>query len=163
MRSADKAKPATSADSVPASVVQRAVKQGTGPLSPRRNGGWREIEARREKAALKASLADVWDEDFDLDEEILADLDHTAEFFTTEQEEEEEDGEEADSSTVRIEHERLPEAVVGQVRTEDKVPLAHVAGGYSYPEEKAGRTLSHTGLFVVKRNANAGSEKGLKD
>jgi hypothetical protein len=26
----------------------------------RRSGGWREIEARREKAALKASLADVW-------------------------------------------------------------------------------------------------------
>ena len=30
----------------------------------RSNGGWREIEAMREKAALKASLADVWDEDF---------------------------------------------------------------------------------------------------
>lgn len=57
---------------------------------PRRNGGWREIEARREKAALKASLADVWDEDFDLDDEILAELDHTAEFFTTEEEPEEE-------------------------------------------------------------------------
>ena len=49
---------------------------------PHKNGGWREIEAIREKAALKESLADVWDEDFDLDEEILADLDHTAEFFT---------------------------------------------------------------------------------
>ena len=72
-------------DSVPARVVQRAVKQGTGPLNPRRNGGWREIEALREKAALKASLADVWDEDFDLDEEILAELDHTAEFFTTQE------------------------------------------------------------------------------
>jgi hypothetical protein len=57
---------------------------------PRRNGGWREIEARREKAALKASLADVWDEDFDLDEEILAELDHTAEFFTTQEDPEEE-------------------------------------------------------------------------
>jgi hypothetical protein len=77
-------------DSVPARVVQRAVKQGTGPLNPRRNGGWREIEALREKAALKASLADVWDEDFDLDEEILAELDHTAEFFTTQEEPEEE-------------------------------------------------------------------------
>jgi hypothetical protein len=51
----------------------------------RRNGGWREIEALREKAALKVSLADVWDEDFDLDEEILAELDHTAEFFTTQE------------------------------------------------------------------------------
>ena len=58
---------------------------------PKKNGGWQRIEALREKAALKASLADVWDEDFDLDEEILAELDHTAEFFTTEQEEEEED------------------------------------------------------------------------
>jgi hypothetical protein len=56
----------------------------------RHNGGWREIEARREKAALKASLADVWDEDFDLDEEILAELDHTAEFFTTQEDPEEE-------------------------------------------------------------------------
>ena len=61
------------------------------PAKCRRNGGWREIEALREKAALKASLADVWDEDFDLDEEILAELDHTAEFFTTEQPPEDED------------------------------------------------------------------------
>jgi len=59
-------------------------------VQPRRSGGWREIEARREKAALKASLADVWDEDFDLDDEILAELDHTAEFFTTQEEPEEE-------------------------------------------------------------------------
>ena len=88
--SADEAETAASVSSVPASVVQRAVKQGTGALSPRKNGGWREIEARREKAALKASLADVWDEDFDLDEEILADLDHTAEFFTSQEEPEEE-------------------------------------------------------------------------
>ncbi len=57
---------------------------------PPRKGGWREIEALREKAALKASLADVWDEDFDLDEEILAELDHTAEFFTSQEEDEEE-------------------------------------------------------------------------
>jgi len=48
----------------------------------RKNGGWQEIEAMREKAALKASLADVWDENFDLDDEILAEMDHTAEFFT---------------------------------------------------------------------------------
>ena len=55
-----------------------------------RKGGWQEIEARREKAALKASLADVWDEDFDLDEEVLADLDHNAEFFTSQEDQEEE-------------------------------------------------------------------------
>lgn len=61
-------------------------EQPSADLQPRRNGGWREIEALREKAALKASLADVWDEDFDLDEEILAELDHTAEFFTTQAE-----------------------------------------------------------------------------
>ena len=54
------------------------------------NGSWQKIEALREKAALKASLADVWDEDFDLDEEILAELDHNAEFFTTQEEEPEE-------------------------------------------------------------------------
>ena len=42
--------------------------------APRKNGGWQKIEAMREKAALKASLADVWDEDFDLDDEILAEL-----------------------------------------------------------------------------------------
>jgi len=58
--------------------------------SPPRKGGWREIEALREKAALKASLADVWDEDFDLDDEILADLDHNAEFFTSQEETEDE-------------------------------------------------------------------------
>ena len=67
-----------------------AVKPESDGPQPRKNGGWREIEARREKAALKASLADVWDEDFDLDEEILAELDHTAEFFTTQEEPEEE-------------------------------------------------------------------------
>ena len=55
----------------------------------RKNGGWQAIEALREKAALKASLADVWDEDFDLDDEILAELDHTAEFFTSQSEDEE--------------------------------------------------------------------------
>jgi len=55
-----------------------------------RKGSWREIEALREKAALKASLADVWDEDFDLDEEILAELDHNSEFFTSQEEAEEE-------------------------------------------------------------------------
>lgn len=54
--------------------------------SGRKNGGWQAVEALREKAALKASLADVWDEDFDLDEEILAELDHTAEFFTSQKE-----------------------------------------------------------------------------
>jgi hypothetical protein len=58
---------------------------------PLRNGSWQKIEALRERAALKASLADVWDEDFDLDAEILADLDHNAEFFTTQIEDEEEE------------------------------------------------------------------------
>jgi len=57
---------------------------------PRKNGGWREIEALREKAALRASLAEVWDEDFDLDDEILADMDHTAEFFTPQKDKEDE-------------------------------------------------------------------------
>ena len=57
------------------------------PARPR-NGGWQQIEALRERAALKASLADVWDEDFDLDDEILAELDHNAEFFTTEEDQE---------------------------------------------------------------------------
>ena len=54
------------------------------------NGSWQKIEALRERAALKESLADVWDEDFDLDEEILAELDHTAEFFTSQDDAEEE-------------------------------------------------------------------------
>lgn len=63
---------------------------GSGGEKVKKNGGWREIEARREKAALKASLADVWDEDFDLDEEILAELDHTAEYFTQQDDGEEE-------------------------------------------------------------------------
>jgi hypothetical protein len=64
--------------------------KSTGKEKPSGNGSWQKIEALREKAALKASLADVWDEDFDLDEEILAELDHTAEFFTTQEEEVEE-------------------------------------------------------------------------
>ena len=71
--------------------VKDAQKAGASEGNARKNGGWREIEARREKAALKASLADVWDEDFDLDDEILAEMDHTAEYFTQQEEAEEED------------------------------------------------------------------------
>jgi len=63
-------------------------KSADAPARPG-NGSWQKIEALREKAALKASLADVWDEDFDLDEETLADLDHTAEFFTAQEDVEE--------------------------------------------------------------------------
>jgi hypothetical protein len=68
-------------------------EQAAGKTSDRtrKNGGWQEIEALREKAALKASLADVWDEEFDLDDDILAELDHKAEFFTRQEEAEEED------------------------------------------------------------------------
>lgn len=65
-------------------------EKSAGDSARPRNGSWQKIEALREKAALKASLADVWDEDFDLDEEILAELDHTAEFFTTQEDVEEE-------------------------------------------------------------------------
>ena len=72
--------------------VANSAKKRAASDSPRSgNGSWQKIEALREKAALKASLADVWDEDFDLDDEILAELDHTAEYFTTQQEEEEDD------------------------------------------------------------------------
>ena len=71
----------TDKDVAPSSTEDKAV---------RKNGGWQEIEAMREKAELKESLADVWDEDFDLDEEVLAELDHKAEFFTTQEDEEEE-------------------------------------------------------------------------
>ena len=84
-----------SGDALPTStdaglVVSKAKDPDSTPAQPPKNGGWREIEARREKAALRASLADVWDEDFDLDDEILAELDHTAEFFTTQEDPEEE-------------------------------------------------------------------------
>lgn len=58
---------------------------------PGKSSGWQEIEARREREALKASLADVWDDDFDLDDEILAELDHKAEFFTSQEGVEEEE------------------------------------------------------------------------
>ena len=73
-------------------------KSGDGSTRSK-NGSWQKIEALREKAELKATLADVWDEDFHLDEKTLADLDHNAEFFTTEEEEVGEipdDGEELD-------------------------------------------------------------------
>ena len=64
--------------------------------SSKRSGSWREIEARRERAALKASLADVWDDDFDLDDEILAEMDHTAGYFTPQAEIDEESFEEVE-------------------------------------------------------------------
>jgi hypothetical protein len=77
--------PGVSRDTKPAQAAQPATGQ------QRKNGGWQAIEALREKAALKASLADVWDEEFDLDEEILAELDHNEEFFTRQEEAEEEE------------------------------------------------------------------------
>jgi hypothetical protein len=91
-KSAGEAVVKPAADDAPATEAPDGVAAETESEAPRprKNGGWREIEARREKAALKASLADVWDEDFDLDEETLADLDHTAEFFTSQEEPEEE-------------------------------------------------------------------------
>jgi len=71
-------------------VAGKKIEQDVKPdQRPKKNGGWQAVEALREKTALKASLADVWDEDFDLDEEILAELDHTAEFFTPQKEGEE--------------------------------------------------------------------------
>ncbi|MEJ2382884.1 MAG: hypothetical protein P8Y54_00630 [Xanthomonadales bacterium] len=80
-----------SSDDSPEEVKTGDAQREDGVKKPLRNGGWQRIEALRERAALKASLADVWDEDFDLDEEILADLDHTAEFFTTQVEDDEEE------------------------------------------------------------------------
>lgn len=79
----DRAAKESPGNSGPVTSVHVQGKNRENAGQSRRNGGWREIEALREKAALKASLADVWDENFDLDEEILAELDHTAEFFTT--------------------------------------------------------------------------------
>ena len=78
-------------NSGPGTSVHVQGKNRANDAQSRRNGGWREIEALREKAALKASLADVWDENFDLDDEILAELDHTAEFFTTQEDPEPEE------------------------------------------------------------------------
>jgi len=74
----NESKAVPSVDSTNAGFARRSDENG----KPRKAGSWREIEARREKTALKASLADVWDEDFNLDDEILAELDHTAEYFT---------------------------------------------------------------------------------
>lgn len=85
-------KKSSSQDDVPDGAKTDISHGANGPKKPpSRNGSWQRIEALRERAALKASLADVWDEDFDLDEEILADLDHNAEFFTSQAEEEEEE------------------------------------------------------------------------
>ena len=78
-------------------------KKAAHSASAPKNGGWREVEAMREKAALKASLADVWDEDFDLDDEILAELDHTAEFFTVQEDVEDEVFDEDDVDDVFFE------------------------------------------------------------
>ena len=83
-------KPTERIEDEPSHFDEVAGKDAGSSARPR-NGGWQRIEALRERAALKASLADVWDEDFDLDEEILAELDHNAEFFTTEADDEVED------------------------------------------------------------------------
>jgi len=82
---------ATGPAEVPAKLPSEDSASRDSESPPKRNGGWREIEALREKRALRASLADVWDEDFDLDAEILAELDHTAEFFTTQESAEDEE------------------------------------------------------------------------
>jgi hypothetical protein len=78
-------------------VAKKSPEERAGEIR-KKNGGWQAIEAMREKAALKASLADVWDEDFDLDDEILADLEHSEEFFTSQKESEEEVFDEDDDS-----------------------------------------------------------------
>jgi hypothetical protein len=80
-----------SSDDSPDEAKAGAARRAGSPKKSSSNGSWQRIEALRERAALKASLADVWDEDFDLDDEILADLDHTAEFFTTQVEDDEEE------------------------------------------------------------------------
>jgi hypothetical protein len=46
-----------------------------------RRSGWQEIEARRERAALKKMLAEIWDDDFELDEGILGETDEDARFY----------------------------------------------------------------------------------
>jgi hypothetical protein len=95
----NKKKPGATGKTEQTTDAEAAKAAAAGVSNRRKNGGWQEIEARREKAALKASLADVWDEDFDLDEEILAELDHKAEFFTDQgdaEEEEFEDDEDID-------------------------------------------------------------------
>ena len=95
----DRKKPEATGKTEQAADAEAATAAAAEASNGRKNGGWQEIEARREKAALKASLADVWDEDFDLDEEILAELDHKAEFFTEQgdtEEEEFEDDEDID-------------------------------------------------------------------
>ena len=79
-----------SSDDSPDEVKAGAARSTDSPKKCSSNGSWQRIEALRERAALKASLVDVWDEDFDLDAEILAELDHTAEFFTSQEEPEEE-------------------------------------------------------------------------
>ena len=84
-------KKTSSSDDSPDEVKAGAAARADSEKKPARNGSWQRIEALRERAALKASLADVWDEDFDLDDEILADLDHKAEFFTSQLDDEEED------------------------------------------------------------------------
>mgnify|MGYP001829170004 CR=1 FL=1 len=80
-----------SSDDSPDEVKAGAARSADSPKKSSSNGSWQRIEALRERAALKASLADVWDEEFDLDDEILADLDHTAEFFTTQVEDEDDE------------------------------------------------------------------------
>jgi hypothetical protein len=87
----------TQESSAEAVIANNSGMNRVGGNKPKKNGGWQAIEALREKAALKASLADVWDEDFDLDDEILAEMDHTAEFFTSENDDESDILDEEDS------------------------------------------------------------------
>ena len=42
-----------------------------GKKSNQHKRGWREIEALRERKALKEMLAEIWDDDFDLDDSIF--------------------------------------------------------------------------------------------
>ena len=87
-----------SKDSEVAAADPAGREAGVSEDGQRKNGGWQRVEELREKAELKASLADVWDEEFDLDEEILAELEHKEEYFTRQEDSEEEIFDEADEA-----------------------------------------------------------------
>ena len=60
--------------------------------SRQKKRGWREVEAWRERKFLRESLAEIWDEEPDIDESLIKGDESDAAFYTDSEDIEVEDG-----------------------------------------------------------------------
>jgi hypothetical protein len=80
-----KARPAPSGSASVAresgSHLSESKQRLNGKARSRHKRGWREIEAMRERAELKKMLAEAWDDDLELDDDIFGDSDVLDDYY----------------------------------------------------------------------------------